>query len=360
MTKSCGIVVLILFLISGLYGQTGFYDLFEPVNSFTLSLPDSVPPMGEIRDIDVNPSGEMFLLEGGGSRIMKFSRKGVFVKQWGGKNAVGKYHLSVLGSAFIDTSRSELIVADWLKGRVVFFDYNGKYKDSFLTSSHLIGIDGAIPHPTEKNWYAIGGIIAQNHQFFREKEYYAKGMHIFDRKGKYRESAFDLYRKEILEKNNFNYLTTVLNLHGNNIIAGYITSYKISIINPEGKIERYLNEKPDKWHQLEISAEDAFKDLLYSFSTIRSIDVHNDHIIVLYSYYSQEEKTLLSTPQLLIYNPSNVLIGNGIEVSWLSGNDNQNARIFRKGFDGLFYAVRLKDGSDENSGYEVGLFKPRF
>lgn len=353
--KLCFIFLFTIYSI--VLSESEFDYIFEQITSFDLKIPDSIIPMGSIKDIAVSKNGELFLIESSGGRLFKFSEGGDYIKSWGGKSEQGKSHISVPGTIYLDDFRNELIVTDWLRSRVIFFTLDGEYKDSFLASSEVIGVDGAIPVFYKKDLYLLGGVVARNHQMFREKDYYAKGLHLFKRDGKHIKTFFDVYEDEILERNIFNDLRVFFNVYDGKIIAGYLTSYKLTLMDEFGKVISHLNTKPENWNQLEIKWEDAFEDNQYSFSDIRRIEIYKDYIILLYTYYSQSEKKRLSPPQLLIYDSIGNVIKNGVEVSWLYEKDNCNTDIFKKGGNNLFYAIRLKDGKNENSGYEVAVFE---
>jgi len=81
-------------------------------------------------DVAIAPNGDIFVSEGhtpnmGGSRIVKFSKDGKFIMQWG-KHGTGPGEMEVPHALAFD-SQGRLFVGDRANNRVQIFDQNGKY-----------------------------------------------------------------------------------------------------------------------------------------------------------------------------------------------------------------------------------------
>src|SRR5262249_15562962 len=84
-------------------------------------------------DVGVAPSGEIFVTDshrgGKNNRVVKFSRDGRYVKEWG-RTGSGRGELSEPHSIAID-SRGRLFVADRENNRIQIFDQDGRYLDEW-------------------------------------------------------------------------------------------------------------------------------------------------------------------------------------------------------------------------------------
>ncbi len=94
------------------------------------------PPFNLPTDIDVAPSGEMFMTDGyGNARVHKFAADGTLIKSWGEPGtAPGEFRLP--HAVWIDR-RGRLLICDRENDRVQVFDQDGKLLDVWRTK--LIG-----------------------------------------------------------------------------------------------------------------------------------------------------------------------------------------------------------------------------
>ena len=92
-------------------------------------------------DVLVAPDGSIFVAEGHGgdnARILKFSKEGQLVKEWGKKGtAHGEFDQP---HALAMDSRGRLFVGDRSNNRIQIFDQEGKYLDSWTQFSRPSGI----------------------------------------------------------------------------------------------------------------------------------------------------------------------------------------------------------------------------
>src|SRR5262249_34954751 len=90
---------------------------------------DTPDTFREPTDIYVAPNGDIFVTNGhdekGPGRVVKFSKDGKFIKQWG-KNGSGPGEFSVPHSLAMD-SAGRLFVADRGNNRIQIFDQDGKF-----------------------------------------------------------------------------------------------------------------------------------------------------------------------------------------------------------------------------------------
>ncbi|HWE49785.1 MAG TPA: peptidyl-alpha-hydroxyglycine alpha-amidating lyase family protein [Bryobacteraceae bacterium] len=93
-------------------------------------------------EVRTRPNGDLFVPDGGGpnrnARIVKFSKDGKFLKQWGTKGA-GPGELDGAHGLAID-SRGRLFVADRTNSRIEIFDQNGKFLAEWKQFSRPSGI----------------------------------------------------------------------------------------------------------------------------------------------------------------------------------------------------------------------------
>lgn len=109
-------------------------------------------------DVAVAPSGEFFVSDGyGNSRVVKFSKEGKYLKEWG-KKGKGEGEFDLPHAICLD-GRGRVYVGDRENNRVQVFDVEGKflaqYPESgapfglFLTSGRLFVADG------RANWVKV-------------------------------------------------------------------------------------------------------------------------------------------------------------------------------------------------------------
>jgi sugar lactone lactonase YvrE len=108
----------------------------------------AIAPNGDIFVADghvqvlVDASGNQYVPDGGGpnpnARIVKFSKDGKFIKQWGTKGAAQGQLDGAHGLAF--DSRGRLFVADRTNNRIEIFDQDGKFLDEWKQFSRPSGI----------------------------------------------------------------------------------------------------------------------------------------------------------------------------------------------------------------------------
>lgn len=96
-------------------------------------------------DVVVGRNGDIFVADGHGEgtneRIMKFDKKGKFIKQWGkpGNGAGGTGEFSSLHALAMD-SRGRLFIGDRDNNRIQIYDQDGKYLDCWYQFSRPSGI----------------------------------------------------------------------------------------------------------------------------------------------------------------------------------------------------------------------------
>ena len=90
-------------------------------------------------DVAVAPSGEFYVADGyGNSRIMKFSKDGKFLKQWGEEGSGrGKFDLP---HAIVLDAKGRVYVADRENKRVQIFDADGKFLAEWKDSGSPYGL----------------------------------------------------------------------------------------------------------------------------------------------------------------------------------------------------------------------------
>jgi DNA-binding beta-propeller fold protein YncE len=93
-------------------------------------------------DVVVAPSGDIFVTDshrnGKNNRVVKFSRDGRFIKEWGRKGS-GPGELSEPHTIAMD-SRGRLFVGDRENNRIEIFDQDGRYLDEWRQFSRPSGI----------------------------------------------------------------------------------------------------------------------------------------------------------------------------------------------------------------------------
>jgi DNA-binding beta-propeller fold protein YncE len=102
-------------------------------------------------DVAVAPSGDVYVADGyGNSRVIKFSREGKFLKEWG-KKGTGEGEFNLPHTICLD-AKGRVYVGDRENNRVQIFDADGKFlavwKDSgapfglYLAGERLLVADG--------------------------------------------------------------------------------------------------------------------------------------------------------------------------------------------------------------------------
>jgi DNA-binding beta-propeller fold protein YncE len=93
--------------------------------------------------VAVAPNGDIFVSDGhsvgrGNARVVKFSKDGTFIKQWGGHgSAPGQFEMP---HAMAFDSKGRLFVADRGNNRIQIFDQDGKFIDEWKQFSRPSGI----------------------------------------------------------------------------------------------------------------------------------------------------------------------------------------------------------------------------
>jgi DNA-binding beta-propeller fold protein YncE len=90
-------------------------------------------------DVAIAPNGEIFVADGhGNNRIVKFSKDGAFIMQWGKKGAApGEFDLP--HTLFFDR-RGRLLVGDRSNKRIQIFDQNGRFLEQWTQFGSPSGI----------------------------------------------------------------------------------------------------------------------------------------------------------------------------------------------------------------------------
>src|SRR5262249_3418050 len=112
---------------------------------------DSPDKFNKPTDVAVAPSGDFYVSDGyGNSRVVKFSKEGKYVKEWG-KKGTGGGEFNLPPVVCLD-AKGRVYVGDRENNRVQVFDGNGKflaqYKESgapfglFLTADRMLVADG--------------------------------------------------------------------------------------------------------------------------------------------------------------------------------------------------------------------------
>jgi DNA-binding beta-propeller fold protein YncE len=90
-------------------------------------------------DVAVSPAGDIYVADGyGNSRVVKFSRTGKYVTEWGKKGkAPGEFHL--VHAIFLD-GKGRVYVGDRENDRIQIFDTDGKYLDQWRECGAPFGL----------------------------------------------------------------------------------------------------------------------------------------------------------------------------------------------------------------------------
>ncbi len=91
---------------------------------------DSEDTFNQPNDVAIAPNGDIFISDGhnpgrGNARVLKFSKDGKFLKQWGGHGS-GPGQFEVPHALAFD-SKGRLYVGDRANNRIQIFDQDGKY-----------------------------------------------------------------------------------------------------------------------------------------------------------------------------------------------------------------------------------------
>jgi len=93
--------------------------------------------------VAIAPNGDIFISDGhtpgtGNARVVKFSKDGKFIKQWGGHgSAPGQFEVP---HALAFDSKGRLFVGDRANNRIQIFDQDGKFLDQWTQFSRPSGI----------------------------------------------------------------------------------------------------------------------------------------------------------------------------------------------------------------------------
>jgi len=99
-------------------------------------------------DVAFTPAGDFFVSDGyGNSRVVKFSRDGKYLLEWGRRGAgPGEFNLP---HAMAVDSKSRLYVSDRENNRIQVFDFNGKFLHQW---THLGATQGVFITPKDELW----------------------------------------------------------------------------------------------------------------------------------------------------------------------------------------------------------------
>jgi len=129
-----------------------------------MSVDDENYIFGSINDVEVDSRGNIYVLDGKMTRIVKFDRDGKFILRFG-KKGQGPGEFGFPESMVLDSDRNIYVLSS---GKVLVFDENGKYLQSF--PYNFYGID--ITLDNEENLIVLG---PRDDGIF----------HVYDRKGNY-------------------------------------------------------------------------------------------------------------------------------------------------------------------------------
>jgi sugar lactone lactonase YvrE len=92
-----------------------------------------------VTDVAIAPNGDIFVADGHvNSRIVKFSKDGTFIKQWGKKGSgPGEFNLP---HSIVFDSRGRLLVADRSNKRIQLFDQNGTFLEEWTQFGEASGL----------------------------------------------------------------------------------------------------------------------------------------------------------------------------------------------------------------------------
>ena len=137
---------------------------FEKVYEIGISVDDENYIFGSINDVEVDSWGNIYVLDGKMTRIVKFDRDGKFILRFG-KKGQGPGEFGFPESMVLDSDRNIYVLSS---GKVLVFDENGKYLQSF--PYNFYGIDIALDN--EENLILLG---PRDDSIF----------HVYNRKGNY-------------------------------------------------------------------------------------------------------------------------------------------------------------------------------
>jgi len=92
-----------------------------------------------VTDVAIAPNGDIFVADGHvNSRIVKFSKDGTFIKEWGRKGSgPGEFNLP---HSIVFDSRGRLLVADRSNKRIQLFDQNGTFLEEWKQFGEASGL----------------------------------------------------------------------------------------------------------------------------------------------------------------------------------------------------------------------------
>lgn len=92
-----------------------------------------------VTDVAIAPNGDIFVADGHvNSRIVKFSKDGKFIKEWGKKGSgPGEFNLP---HSIVFDSRGRLLVADRSNKRIQLFDQNGTFLEEWKQFGEASGL----------------------------------------------------------------------------------------------------------------------------------------------------------------------------------------------------------------------------
>jgi DNA-binding beta-propeller fold protein YncE len=118
---------------------------FDPEGKLLLTLGqkgkpgDATDQFNKPTDVAIAPSGEFYVSDGyGNSRVVKFSREGKFVKEWG-KKGTGEGEFNLPHAILLD-DRGRVIVGDRENNRIQVFDADGKFLTVIKESGAPFGL----------------------------------------------------------------------------------------------------------------------------------------------------------------------------------------------------------------------------
>jgi len=285
---------------------------FKKISEIGISEGDENYIFGSINDVEVDELGNIYILDGKMSRIVKFAKNGEFICKFG-KKGQGPGEFQFPEAVVLDSNRLIYVLGS---RRVLVFNEHGKFVHSF--PYNFYGVDIAIDN--EQNLILLGPRDDKIFQIYDRKGNYlysfGNGFKVPDEFAKFREARFSkfpirlwtiedevyilnpyeyeihIYKngtlKENISKKTPNYLRPELKQISPGGYAGYISD---NLIHKRGnKLFVFYNGKTANW--LDIFENGKFLKSLEMKNNLKAIDYEGKF------YFAEEEdylKLVIST-----------------------------------------------------------------